>query len=122
MDVLTYEGERGYVDFRPLTYSSAFSDATKRGQNLVQADLSRLYFYVKTGDSAASPFITLTDASSAQIEWLSGGGVRVKLGSNTAGQTRNDCVYELRGKFTDGSYLTFAKGKLHILESTVDQA
>ena len=38
---------------------------------------------------------------------VSGGGVRVKLGSETAGDTRNDCVYELRAKmcrrqFRDG--------------------
>jgi hypothetical protein len=120
MDVLTYEAERGYIDFKPLTYSQSWSDTTKRGQNVLQADTTRVYFYVKTSTSAASPFISLTDSSSSQIEWLSGGGVRVKLGTNTLNHAGNDNVYELRLKMADTSYVTAATGKLHIIDSVVD--
>lgn len=120
MDVLTYESERGYIDFKPFTYSRSFSDSTKWGQNVAEADLTRLYFYVKTSESAASPFISLSSASSSQIEWLSGGGIRVKLGTNTGSHAGDNNEYELRAKMTDGSYLTVARGRLHIKESIVD--
>ena len=65
MEVLTYEAERGYVDFKPLTYSRQWSDTTKRGQNVLQADVSRVSFSVKTPLSAASPFISLGRARGA---------------------------------------------------------
>jgi hypothetical protein len=68
----------------------------------------------------ACPFISLSDASSSQIEWLSRGGMRVKLGSNTAAHAGNDNVFELRAKFPDGSFVTVQKGNLHVIESTVD--
>ena len=64
MYVLTYEFERGYIDFKPLTYSQSWSDTTKRGQNVAQADVSRLYAYEEATESSASPLISLTDASS----------------------------------------------------------
>lgn len=120
MDVLTYEAERGYVDFKPLTYSQQWSDTTKRGKSVQQSEVTRVYFYVKTSISQASPFISLTDASATQIEWLTGGGVRVKLGTNTLNHAGSDNVYELRVKFPDGSYVTAAAGKLHIIDSVVD--
>jgi hypothetical protein len=68
-----------------------------------------------------SAYIRLTDASSSQIEWRSGGGVRVKLGNGAAGHTGSDNLYKLRFKLSDGSYMTAAAGKLHILESVVDE-
>ena len=56
----------------------------------------------------------------AQIDWLSGHRVRVKLGTKTGSQIRNDNVYELPAKFPDESYVTVRVGKLHVKDSIVD--
>src|SRR4051812_2383547 len=119
-ELSVYEGERGYIDYT-LSYGPLWSVSAKRNTPVLQADVSRLYFYVKASDSGTA-YITLTDASSSQIEWLSAtaGTIRVKLGSGTAGHTGDGQPYELRIKLTDGSYVTAEHGKLNVLESTVD--
>src|SRR5438046_2312354 len=117
-DIVVYEYERGLIDVT-LTYSSQFSTVAKRGTPVLQTDVTRVYFYVKTllADSAA--WLTLTDASASQIEWIDAthGQLRVKLGTTTGGHAADNQPYELRLKLTDGSYLTVDTGMLHVKNS-----
>lgn len=119
-EITVYENSDDYVEFRPFTYGRDWSDETKIGEAAVQADFTRIYFYVKESDSDEDPWLALTDASASQIEWLSD-GIRIKFGSNTNGHSGDDQVYELRVKTTGGRYITLRKGRFNVIESTVDR-
>ncbi len=119
MKIQVYEAERGFIDYT-LMYAPNWSVVAKRNTPVLQADVTTLYFFVKNPSGTA--VLSLTSASSSQIEWLSStaGTIRVKLGTNTEGKVNDDNDYELRILFTDNGYVTADAGKLDILESVVD--
>lgn len=121
MDILVYENEDVFLDF-PLFYGQQYSVTAKRGLPVPRADTSAIYFYVAATISS-SPYLSLTDASSTQIEWLdtTTGKIRVHLGSNTNGHVGDNQVYEVRIKMADGTYITLDTGTIHIKPSIVDR-
>lgn len=119
--IVVHEGERGYLDYT-LTYSDKWSAVAKRGEPVVRADTTTVYFYVKTSRGDATAAISLSDDSASEIEWLDedAGQIRVKLGTNTEGEAGDGQVYELRIKFSDGSFVTADDGTIDIIDSIVD--
>jgi hypothetical protein len=120
-----FEGDSAAKQDFTLMYNHTHSVAAKRGTPVLQSDVSKSFFYIKTNKSDASAWLTLTDASSSQIEWTgpTTGAIRVKYGADTAGRASSSPQYwELRIKFTDGTYLTWAEGTISVKESIVDQA
>ena len=120
-DIQVSEYERGFIDYT-LTYGQQYSVVAKRGTPVLQSDVTHVYFYVKATLSDTSPFISLSDASSSQIEWLdaTAGKIRVKLGTNTGTHAGDSQPYELRLKMADGSYISAETGLLYIKNSVVD--
>jgi hypothetical protein len=104
-----------------LLYSQSWSVAAKRGTPVLQADISVVYFFVKANESDASAWLTLTDASSTQVEWLDGalGKIRVHFPEGTEGHAGTN-QYELRLKFTSGKFLTVERGTLYVRDSLID--
>src|SRR3954452_8935832 len=101
-EITVYEGDDSKADFT-LTYGPNWSVTAKRGTPVLQSDVSRIYFYVKTTLSGTA-WLTLTDATDA-ITWLNGpsatdGKIRVTFGTGTSGHTADGQFYELRLKFT----------------------
>lgn len=119
--ITVHEGERAYLDYT-LKYGRNWSVTAKQNTPILNSDTSAVYFYVKTNRSDASPAISLSDASATQIEWLDDdtGEIRVKLGTNTEGEAGDNQVYELRVKFSDGTFLTVEDGTINIIDSPVD--
>jgi hypothetical protein len=122
-DLSIFEGDNSKVDYT-LTYSANWSNAAKRGLPVLQADVSRVYWYAKTLKTDTSAWLTLTDASASQIAWLdaTAGKIRVFVGSaTTEGHAGDAQYYECRIKFSDGTYATVDSGTLNVLQSLVDQ-
>jgi hypothetical protein len=107
-----------------LKYSQNWSESAKRGQPVQQSDVTKTFFYVKALQSDSAAWLSLTDASSSQIEWVSAatGHIRVKFGAGTAGHAGDNQFYELRLKLTSGKYVTAESGHFNVKESIVDQA
>lgn len=124
MEISVSEGDNSKADFT-LTYSQSWSDATKRGLPVPKTDTSKVFFYVSK-TITGSPWLTLTDASSSQIQWLDAvnGKIRVFFNGNqgTAGQIGDSQAYELRIKMADGTYVSVERGTFNVLDSVVDQA
>ena len=49
------------------------------------------------------------------------GKIREKLNSNTNGHVGSSQFYELRIKFSDGSYVTAESGTFNVVQSQVDR-
>src|SRR4051794_34695921 len=108
-EITVFEGDDAKADFT-LLYSQSWSATAKRGTPVLQADVSRIYFYVKTLLSDTSAWLTLTDATSSII-WLNGPGatdgkIRVTFGTGTTGHAGDGQRYELRIKMADGTFVT----------------
>lgn len=117
-ELTIYEAENAKVQFA-LTYSTTWSVAAKRGTNVAQGDVSVVYFYAKTLRSDASAWLTLTDASASQISW-SGNVVTVHFPASTEGQAGDEQFWELRIKWSDGTWTTASEGVLNVINSIVD--
>lgn len=120
-----YEGDSAAKQDFFLKYGPTHSVAAKRGTPVLQADVTKTFFYIKTNESDADAWLELTDASSSQIEWVdaTAGHIRIKYGASTAGQASSSPQYwELRVKLSDGTYLTWGRGTIFVKESIVDQA
>lgn len=123
-EISVFEGDNSKADFT-LTYGPAWSVVAKRGTPVLQSEVSRVYFYVKTNLSDTSAWLTLTDASSSQIAWLNGpsatdGKIRVYFGTGTLAHAGDAQRYELRLKLTDGTYCTVEAGTFNVSNSVVD--
>lgn len=120
-EISLYEADAAKVDYT-LRYSYDWSASAKRGTPVLQADVSVIYFYAKTNESDASAWLTLTSGSVTQIEWLDAslGKIRIHFPTTTEGQAGTGQHYELRLKFTDGTFLTVERGTLNILNSLID--
>lgn len=120
-EITIHEAERAFIDYT-LTYGPDWSVTADRNQPVDRSDVTVVYFYVKTSLSAASPWISLSDASASQIEWLDedAGQIRVKIPVSTEGQVQDGHEYELRIKWTDGTFTTADRGQLHVKNSIVD--
>jgi hypothetical protein len=122
MEYTVTEGDNSKIDFT-LTYSQYWSDSAKRGLPVPRSDVSRAYFYVSSS-LTASPWLSLTDASSTQIQWLdtTNGRIRIFLngGGGTEGHVGDNQRYELRLKMTDGTYVSAESGVLNVLDSIVE--
>lgn len=119
MEITITEGEsRAKAQFA-LVYSQQWSVAAKRGTGVVQGDVSRVYFYVKTLKSDTTAWLTLSDASSSQISWSSN-VVTVNFPESTEGHVADNQCFELRIKWADGTFTTAASGTFNVRESTVD--
>jgi len=105
-----------------LRYSHDWSAAAKRGTPVLRADLSRVYFYAKAAEADVTAWLTHSDADASQIEWLDEalGKIRVKFPAATEGRAGGGQHYELRLKFTDGTFLTVERGTLNVLNSLID--
>src|SRR5205807_1587796 len=106
-----------------LTYSQNWSNAAKRGLPVPQADVTKIFFYVKTLSSDVNAWLKLTDASASQIQWLDtvNGKIRVFFPVNTEGHTGDRQPFECRAQLTDSSLINIESGFINVLESTVDQ-
>ena len=123
-EITVTEGDNSKADFT-LTYSQSWSDSTKRGLPVLKADTTKVFFYVaKT--ITGTPWLTLSDASASQIQWLdtANGKIRVFFNGNqgTSTQIGDGQFYELRLKMADGTYVSVESGKFNVLNSVVDQA
>jgi len=116
-----FEGEAFNIPFE-LQYDRFWSEVSKRGQPVKQSEVTTTFFFVKEKDSDANAFMTLTDATTAEIEWTTPneGKLTVKLDTSTEGKVGKKRPYELRIKLVDGTFTTVDSGTLDILESTVD--
>src|SRR4051794_2740143 len=113
-DITVTENEDVFLQY-PLKYDRSWAVPAKRGQTIPRSDTSAVYFYISATESGTA-WLTLSDASSSQIAWLTSAEVessattnttvRVKLGSNTSGHAGDNQWFELRLKFSDGSYVT----------------
>src|SRR5438132_162897 len=118
-EITLFEGDDSKADFT-LTYSQLWSDTTKRGLPVAQADVSVLYFYVKRLLSDTTAWLALTSASASQIKWINGPGatdgrVRVIFGTGTSGHAGDNQRFELRIKFTDGTFATAEAGTFNVI-------
>jgi hypothetical protein len=116
-----FEEAEAVVLNRFLRYSKNYSVVAKRGQVIPEADVTKVYFYVKP--SASAEWLTFTDADSNQIEWVgdgSTGEINIKLGTTSEGNAGQNQTYELRVQFAGGNWLTLEKGILHVNDSIVD--
>lgn len=132
-DITVREGEAKQLPYT-LVYGANHSlvkaGTRDAGSPILQTDLfspaPRLFFYVKQNESDASPIISLKDDNSAQIQWDNAltGEITVKLSAANTKQSPsvvgNGYFYELRAKFSDGTYQTLRYGRFNILESIVD--
>lgn len=115
-ELITFAGERKLLDFT-LTYSADWSDVSKQGDPIVEADVSAAYFYLKRNKTDATAILMLSTALDTEIDWITGGTIlRVKLGTNTL-SLAGVFVYELRLKLSDGSFVSADSGVLTIAES-----
>ena len=120
-----FEGDSAAKADFTLRYGFDWSVAAKRGTPVLQSDVSTVFLYVKTLETDTTAWLQLSSASSSQIAWLNGPGatdgkIRVYFGAGTAGHAADGQGYELRLKFTDGTYLTWVKDVLNIKQSLVD--
>ena len=116
-----FEGERFIVRYDLEYHGENWSDASDQGNKVVEGDTTTTYFTVKDKDNGVVIF-ALTSADAAEIEWITAnpGELQVKFPVTTEGNVGIKLPYELRIKFTDGSFNTVDSGTLDILESTVD--
>lgn len=128
-DITVDENEDVFLQY-PLKYGKDWAVAAKIGTPTQKGDTSAVFFYVAATESG-TPWLSLSDASSSQIAWLDSTGtessastnttVRVKLGSNTGGHVGPSQFFELRIKFSDGSYVTARQGSLNVKRSQVER-
>lgn len=112
------EGKTYAIPFT-MTYADDWVNEAKQGEVIAESDVDTVYFYIKRRAQDVTARVTLTDADSAQIEWVADGSIKVHLNDNTEGYAGyND--YELAIKFPDGSYTSLEIGKMYITESVVD--
>lgn len=123
------ENEDVFLEY-PLKYGLDWSVVAQRKTSVQKGQTSAVYFYVAATEGG-TPWLTLSDASSTQIAWLdstrtessasTNTTVRVKLGSNTGGHVGIGQFFELRIKFTDGSYISARQGTFNVVASQVDR-
>lgn len=121
-EITIYEGDDSKADYI-LSYGKKWSDPAKEGTPVLRTDVTNIFFYVKTKLSDSSPWLSLSDGTPGEIDWLDdlNGQIRVTFGRTTAGEAGDNQHYELRIKFVDGSYLTAESGAFNVLESVVDE-
>ncbi len=123
-EITVTEGDNSKADFA-LTYSQSWSDSTKRGLPVAKSDTSKVFFYVSK-TITGTPWLTLDDSSSSQIQWLdtANGKIRVFFNGHqgTSTQIGDSQFYELRIKMADSTYVSAERGTFNVLDSVVDQA
>lgn len=107
-----------------LTYDETHSVVAKRNQPIPKADVQRLFFYVYRSKSDTTPYMTLKDDDSTQIEWTqtptsTDGKVTVHIkGADTLTRIGRNQYYELRG-YMSNKYQSLARGNFHVEPTTV---
>ena len=67
-------------------------------------------------------WMELTDDVETEIEWVDEdtGEILIFFGLSSEGEIEDNQKYELRVKFSDGSFITLEKGIVNIRDSIVD--
>lgn len=107
-----------------LTYDETHSVEAKIGQPIPKADVQKLFFYVYRNKGDAAPYMTLTDATTSELEWTqtpvsTNGKVTAHIkGSDTLTRVGRNQYYELRG-YMSGRYQSLARGNFHVEPTAV---
>jgi hypothetical protein len=122
-DIMLKEGHRRAYPYT-MKYDPLYSIVAKRNTPILRSDLTNpgVFFNVKTKESDTNAWLILKDDVPNQITWEdeAAGKILINFNTNTLERTGDNQFYELRVKLSDGSYLTVDSGRLHILESIVD--